>query len=125
MTSLLTDVVEAQLGAFGAQGVDKVKDILHNLVAGSDDGWKKSVYTIVSDAVDAYGAVGVNKALQAIHDLLDGKTVDLDWADLEAVSNLLAKLENQEADERAATKTFFVQVGGVIVDIVTGIVMSL
>lgn len=122
---LLNEVMESQLTALGVMGLDKIKTSLHDLVAESAESWKKDVLTIVSDAVDAFGPAGVNKAMSALHDLVDGKPADLDWADLEAASNLLAAMQNQEAEERTAIKVFLRQVGGVIMDIVTGAVMGL
>ena len=122
---LLETVLESQLESLGEQGVEKLKEVLNTLVAETPEGWKKGVYTIVTDAVSNLGPVGVNKALSAIHDLLDGGSPDLNWADLESVSDILAQMQNEEASERDAARTFLIQVGGVLNDIATGLVMSL
>jgi hypothetical protein len=121
----LSQVLESQLESLGAQGLDKVIEKLNTLVVTEPEGWKNGIYTLVADAVTAFGPLGVNTALNAVHDLLDGKPSNMDWADLEIASNLLAVMQNQEASEREASKVFLVQVGGVITDIVTGIVMSI
>lgn len=122
---LLDQVLEAQLAALGTQGLNLINDKLNTLVAGEPDGWKKNIYTVVNDAVSAFGPIGINKALNALHDMIEGKPADISWADLEVASDLLAHMENLEADSRSATRVFITQLGGILADIGTGILMSL
>lgn len=124
-SALLGQVLESQLGALGAQGLDKVKSLVDTKVATAPEGMEKNVYSIVSSAIDCFGASGVNKALGAIHDILDGKTVDMSWADLEASSNLLAAMQNQEASELEAKKVLLAQIGGIVKDTITGVIISI
>ena len=121
---LLNDILEAQLKALGQKGLEQIKTSLQELAGSASEKWKKDVLAIVADAVDLYGPAGVNKALEALHNLVEGKPADLDWADLEAASNLLAAMQNKEAEERTALKVFIRQVGVTILNIVTSAVVG-
>lgn len=122
---LLTQALEAQLGSLGEQGVDKIKEFLNGKAVDEGNPWKRAAYIIIANGVDAFGPLGVNKALNALHDLIEGKPVDIDWADLEASSNVVAHMQNQEATHRETTKLFLVQLGMVLQDVITGMILSL
>ena len=42
----------------------------------------------------------VTLAIATIHNILDHKPVDMNWADLSTASNVVAQLENAEADKK-------------------------
>jgi len=121
---LLADTIESQLEALGTKGLGEITSFLDAKIIDSD-GWQKNIYVMIANAVSAYGIIGVNMALNALHDILEGEPSNLDWADLEVASDLLAALQNQEADIRDATRAFLVQLGSILRDIATGIIMNM
>lgn len=123
--SILDQVVEGKLKDLGDDGIAKLRALLDDKAAESTVGWQKGIYTLVSTSVGVYGPTGINKALDALHVLANGGSVNLDWAnlDLEVASDILARMQNAEADARTATHAFLIKVGEVVKEIV-GVVLA-
>ena len=90
----LQELINKLLPVLGQMGVDELTAQLEQLVAEAKEPWKKSVLTMVADAVATYGPEGLDMAIKLINDLMDGKSVDLDFTDLEVSSDILAKMQN-------------------------------
>lgn len=118
--SILNQVVESKLKDLGDEGITKLRTLLDGQAAKATVGWQKSIYTLMSTSVGTYGPSGINKAMDALHSLANGETVSLDWAnlDLEVASDILARMQNDEADVRAANHAFLIKVGGVVKEFV-------
>lgn len=123
--SILDQVIEGKLKDLGDDGIARLRALLDGKADEATVGWQKGIYTLVSTSVGLYGPTGVNKALDALHSLVNGEAVNLDWAnlDLEVSSDILARMENVEADARTATHAFIIQVGEVVKEIV-GVVLT-
>lgn len=91
--------------------------------------WQSTLLTVVADSIDTYGVTGIEKAKDLIWNLVEGKPFDqeaFNKLSLRAQSELLAQLQNKEADEQTAVKDFFVVVGetlgGVLVAVAKGLI---
>ena len=85
----------------GEAGVGALAEELDELSAGQE-GWKKSVLALLANAVEVYGPQGLDVGMDYLNKLLQGGTLPpINWADLEVASDILAHLQNLEADERA------------------------
>ena len=116
----LTDLTQV-LEAAGLKALDGK---LQSLVDSTDAGWKKTVLALVADAVEKHGVEGMALATKAVEDLLNGKAPDLNWADLAVASDLLAQLENAEADKNTAAHAFLVELSKVLGTVLSGILKS-
>jgi len=120
-----TNFLEKLLPVVGQKGVDAIEAKLKGLSEGADSGWKKAALALVADAVEKHGPAGIKMATQAIQDLLDGSAPNIDWADLEVASNILAQMENAEADKKDSTRKFLAEVSEVLGVILAGIIKGL
>ena len=80
--------------------------------------WKKTVLNLLADAVEKHGWEGAVKVEKALDEIKAGRAPDIKFASLEVKSDVLANLQNAEADAQTAAKNFFVQIGktlGVII----------
>lgn len=121
VTTILTNL----LPVIGQKGIDAVEGQLATLTAGADAGWKKASLALLANAVEQHGPAGIAMAQNAIHDLLDGKVPQIDWADLEVASDILAELQNAEADKKTAVRDFTTKISEVIGVIIKGFLSSL
>jgi hypothetical protein len=104
LSALLNNLVPV----LGEAGVGALTGELKDLAAGQE-GWKKSILSLLADAVEKNGPGGIALAMTEINKLLDGKVPDIDWADLEVASDVLAHLQNVEADQKSKMNDFLVK----------------
>ena len=109
LKKLLNDLVPV----LGEVGVAALAGEFDDLAAGQE-GWKKSILALLADAVEKHGAQGISIGLEAINKLLDGKVPDIDWADLEVASDILAHLQNFEADKKSKMNDFLAKLSDVL-----------
>lgn len=123
--TIVTQELEALAKAAGAKGLEALKAQVATQ-GSAEVGWKKDVWAIVSDAVAVFGPKGMDKALGILTAIASGKTdyEAMPWADLEATSNLLARMQNAEAAKRAETHAYLVKVGEVAGSILKGALAS-
>ena len=91
--------------------------------------WQATLLGVVADSVETYGVAGIEKAKDLIWNLVEGKPFDQDAFNnlsLRAQSELLAQIQNKEADEQSDVKDFFTVVGdtlgGVLVAVAKGMI---
>jgi hypothetical protein len=119
---MLTDLVPI----IGQMGVDTLVGELTNLSKTADEPWQRGVLALISDAVAKNGPAGIDLAVQAIKDALSGDRVpEIDWADLETASDVLALMENKEADEKSAINDFMAQASASLGTILSGLIKGL
>ena len=121
MQSLLNSLIPL----LGNAGVEALKEKLDDLSANQDAAWKATVLALLSDAVEENGPQGIALAQQAVEDLLNHKVPDIDWASPRTASDLVAQLQNAEADKASAVRDWFVKLGDVMALIGVGIVKGL
>jgi len=92
----------------GEAGVAALSGELGEL-AEAQSGWKGNVLDLLSDAVDEYGPEGIKVGMAAIDKLLAGETPDINWANLRTASDIVATLQNAEADHRDEVSAFTVK----------------
>lgn len=109
----------------GALGVEEAAKALEGWSEDVKDPMKKLILGLVADAVEKNGMKGLDMAKDAILGLLDGKDVDLDFADLERASDALAILQNAEADRKSAAEDFMVKVGETLGPILGALIKGL
>lgn len=118
----LTDLM---LPTLGEAGVKALKDEVDDLTSEANEPWKKAVLGLVASGVETYGPQGVQIATDALDQILAGEEPDLEWVDLVALSDLLAHLQNAEADRALASKAFLAKVGNVSGQIFGGFLKGL
>jgi len=101
----LSALLNNLLPVLGEAGVAALKGELDDLASGQE-GWKKSILSLLANAVEEYGPEGVSIGMDAITKLLDGEVPDIDWTDLEVASDVLAHLQNVEADQKSKMEDF-------------------
>jgi hypothetical protein len=97
----------------GEEGVDKLADFLDDEAEKADEPWKKTTLDLLADAGRRHGPEGFKMAQDAVERLLDGKEVDLRKVtkNLLIASNLLAQLQNAEADRKDRARKWLTAVG--------------
>jgi hypothetical protein len=76
----------------------------------------------LSDAVQAHGTEGVALAQKAIQDLFTNQVPNIDWANPRTASDVVAKLQNAEADDKSKATDFFVKVGASFGKLFSGLI---
>jgi len=92
----------------GEAGVTALSGELSEIAADLT-GWKKNVLTLLAESVEEFGAEGIQIGLDAIDQLLNNEAPDIDWADLATASNIVAALQNAEAEHRDEVSAFTVK----------------
>jgi hypothetical protein len=121
-------LLENLIPAIGEAGVKMLADKLLDLSADATEPWKKSILSLVANAVEKHGALGIKMAYDAIESLVKDKPPKIDWADLEVASDLLAHLQNAEADRKSAASDFFTKLttdlGAILGALIKGLVSA-
>lgn len=127
MSGEIKDGVDDITAALAPKAVDEINKALGKVEVKEE--WQATLLGVVADSVETYGVAGIEKAKDLIWNLVEGKPFDQEAFDnlsLRAQSDLLAQLQNKEADEQTAVKDFFAVVGhmfgGVLVAIAKGMV---
>lgn len=118
----LQQLLDVLLPVLGQEAVNLVQDELDELTGAAQEPWKKAILGLIADAVAEHGPEGVQIAINSIHEMLEGKVVALDWTDLETASDILAHLQNMEADHKTATREYVARVSQVLGTILAGLV---
>lgn len=119
--NILIDLVPV----IGQGGVDLLSDHLKDVAGGLDEPWKKTILGLVTNALDEFGPEGLEIVRKELTKLAEGKEIQLDWADLEVASDMLALLQNAEADEKNAARDFFVKLSADLGAILTGLLKGI
>jgi NADH dehydrogenase/NADH:ubiquinone oxidoreductase subunit G len=109
-----TKLLETLLPLIGQKAVDKIQKELTDLSAETDSAWQKAVLALTADAVAKFGPQGIVMAVEAITALKKNKVPKIDWADLRVASDVLAALQNAEADKKTKAQEFLVKLSNVL-----------
>lgn len=104
-------LIDSLLPVLGQVGVDALTNEFKDLAGGQDAPWKQAALNLLADAVQAHGMAGIDLARKALDDLFDNKAPEIDWANPRTASDIVAKLQNAEADDKSKARDFFVKVG--------------
>jgi hypothetical protein len=119
------DLLSNLVPSLGEMGVKTLADKLEGLSAEASEPWKKTVLALTANAVESAGVDGIKMAWQAIEDLVNDKAPKLDWADLEVASDVLAQLQNAEADRKSEARDFFAKISTELGAILGGLIKGL
>ena len=106
-----SDALEGLVPIVGSQAVKLVSDELDGLASDASDPLKAAVLALVSDAVSEHGAAGISMAQSAVKDLLEGDHPNIDWASPRTASDLVAAMQNAEADRKTEAREMAQRVG--------------
>lgn len=120
-----TQILQTLLPILGQKGTQELAVKLEALSMNVNEEWKQTILSILSDAVAKNGPSGITLAMQTIHEILEGKTISIDWTDLKTASNIVAHLQNAEADRKNVIKEYLTQVGEVVGIILTALLKGL
>jgi hypothetical protein len=120
-----TKMLDHLVPSLGEAGVKALGDKLDSLSAEATEPWKKTVLSLTANAVESGGMKGIDLAWKAIEDLINDKPPKIDWADLEVASDVLAQLQNAEADRKDEIRDFFAKVSHDIGAIIGGLIKGL
>ena len=119
----------AMLPTLGDKGVEAVAAELDKQADGADAPWKKSLLNLAADSIEKHGPEGVRMASKAIEDMFARKRSGTKLSDLtddlETASNLLAALQNAEADRKTAARSFLKALGQTLGQITKGFIKGL
>lgn len=111
----------------GDQGVTELADLLDGEAAKADEPWKRTVLDLLADGARRHGPEGFQLAQDAVEKLLDGDDKDIRKVtkNLLVASNLLAQLQNAEADHKERVRKWLNALGQMIGKILQAILGSL
>lgn len=113
----------------GEQGIEAAAAALDKEAAKADAPWKKALIDFTADSLEKHGPMGVQMASKAVEDLFAGKRGGTKISDitddLETASDMLAALQNAEADRKTAARTFLRALGQTLGTITGGFIKGL
>ena len=112
----------------GEEGVEKLAGVLDDEAAKADEPWKNTLLDLMADAARKHGPEGFSMAQDAVEKMLDGDNTDIRkvTSNLLIASNLLAQLQNAEADRKDRARKWLKAIGqtlGTILKAVIGAVL--
>jgi hypothetical protein len=115
-------------GKLGEKGVGQLADLLDGEAAKADEPWKRTLLDLLADAGRKHGPEGFKMAQDAVERMLDGDSKDIRkvTSNLLLASNLLAQLQNAEADRKDRARKWLKAIGqtiGTILKAVLGAVL--
>ncbi len=127
MSGDIKDGVDDITDALAPKAVEEINKALEGIEVKEE--WQATLLGVVVDSVETYGVTGIQKAKDLVWNLIEGKPFDQEAFNnlsLRAQSDLVAQLQNKEADEQTAVKDFFAVVGhmfgGVLVAVAKGMI---
>lgn len=109
----------------GEEGVNQVASLLDKEASKADEPWKRTLLDLLADSARRLGPEGFELAQNAVERMLDGDNTDIRKVtkNLLIASNLLAQLQNAEADRKERARKWLraiVQTIGNIIKAVVG-----
>jgi hypothetical protein len=108
----------------GEEGVDKLAEVLDGEADKADEPWKRTLLDLMADGARRHGPEGFKMAQDAVERMLDGDDKDIRKVtkNLLIASNLLAQLQNAEADRKDRARKWLAAVGQTIGKILKAVV---
>jgi len=118
-------LIEQLVPIIGQKAADALAAEIKGLISDESPAWQKTILALVADAVEKHGVLGIQIAIKEIEKLLEGETPDIDWANLLVASDIVAMLQKAEAERKSEVRDFLSKVGGVLGEILAGIIRGL
>jgi hypothetical protein len=108
----------------GEEGVDKLAGFLDSEAGKADEPWKRTLLDLLAEGARRHGPEGFDMAQKAVERMLDGDDQDLRKVtkNLLIASNLLAQLQNAEADRKDRARKWLKAIGGTIGSILKAVI---
>lgn len=120
------DMVQSLIGILGQPAVDRLMNDVRALAADKDEAWKRVVLSTLADLTQAHGLDGVQMGIDLIEGVLSKEEVpDLSGLSLRTQSDLLAELQQAEAEKKQKVSSFLKTVGESMGSVVSGILVGL
>jgi hypothetical protein len=110
----------------GEEGVEKLAGFLDGEAAKADEPWKRTLLDLLADAGRKHGPEGFKMAQDAVERMLDGDGADIRkvTSNLLIASNLLAQLQNAEADRKDRARKWLIAIGQTLGTILKAVVSA-
>ena len=110
----------------GKDELKRLVDALDKIDIDADEDWKRVSLAVIGDLINTHGAEGLGIAKDLLLGLTTGdrKVPNLSGLSLITASGVVAKLQQAEAAERAASKKYIVLVTDILGDILKGLLQS-
>jgi hypothetical protein len=110
----------------GEEGVEKLAGFLDGEAAKADEPWKRTLLDLLADAGRKHGPEGFKMAQDAVERMLDGDSTDIRkvTSNLLIASNLLAQLQNAEADRKDRARKWLIAIGQTLGTILKAVVSA-
>ena len=119
-------MLQMLLPIIGQTAVHELSDKVADLSKGTDTEWQKTVLDLMAQAIKKYGPNGMALAVQEVNNLLDHKPASIpDWADLKTASDIVAQMENAEADHKKVVNDYITKVSEVLGVILSALIKGL
>lgn len=107
----------------GDEGVDRLAGVLDKEARDADEPWKRTLLDLLADSARRHGPEGFSMAQKAVEKMLKGEGKDLRKVtkNLLIASNLLAQLQNAEADRKERARKWLKAVVQTLVDILKAV----
>ena len=111
----------------GEEGVDQLAAVLDGEAEKADEPWKRTLLDLLADGARRHGPEGFKMAQDAVERMLDGDDTDIRKVtkNLLIASNLLAQLQNAEADRKDRARKWLSAIGETIGGILKAVVGAL
>jgi len=116
--------LDSLVDTLGEAGVTLLSGQLSDLSSQADEPWQKLVLEMVAQGVESNGMDGIRLAEDALKSLMDNEVPDLSFLDLASASDVLAQLQNAEADRKRKAHDLVVKVGKTIGAILSGVIRA-
>lgn len=105
--------------------MNDLENELAKLTGSTQEPWRAAVLALVAQGMEKHGLDGFQKVSVLLASLMNNKTVSLEWVDLKTASDLLAHMQNAEADKKLAVNAFLSQLGMILGKIAGGALKGL
>tara|TARA_Y100000034_G_C6624557_1_gene272380 strand:- start:101 stop:487 length:387 start_codon:yes stop_codon:yes gene_type:complete len=116
--------LDSLVDTLGEAGVTLLSGQLSDLSSQADEPWQKLVLEMVAQGVESNGMDGIRLAEDALKSLMDNEVPDLSFLDLASASDVLAQLQNAEADRKREARDLAVKAGKTIGAILSGVIRA-
>ncbi len=120
----LMKVLDSLVDTLGEAGVTLLSEQLSDLSSQADEPWQKLVLEMVAQGIESDGMDGIRLAEDALKSLVNNEVPDLSFLDLASASDVLAQLQNAEADRKREARDLAVKAGKTIGAILSGVIRA-
>lgn len=118
------DIVIDLAGDLSKEGLALLIKELDKLEADATEPWKKVMLAMVSDLLDIHGIEGLEIAKRIISQIGEGEVPNLEGLRIRTASDVLAKLQQAEVQDRALHNTYIIYLTEVLAGLIKGLLLA-